>query len=283
VVHRLGHVDALDPDAGLACVGHRAPGRGVGRRVQVGVRPDQQGVLAAAFGHHGGQGVRGGGHHLARGGRGAGEGDLGHAAAGQRVAGRAGPGDQLENGLELTEDAKRLAERPDQRVPGGRGQLRRLEHDRVPGRQRVGDRAHRGEHRVVPRPDHADHAERLVLHRGGLVDGREPAADPARAQHPAGVLGGPVDVQDGQDDLEFRVVKRLAGFGVHELGEPVQVPGQVRLPGQQPDPPPGPAELGPPHGGLATRGHGGIDLTAPVHGEGGQHFPSRRVDCLKHR
>ncbi len=40
--------------------------------------------------------------------------------------------------------------------------------------------------------------------------------------------------------------ERLAGLGVHELGQPADVPGQVRLPGQQPLPAALPAEVGPP-------------------------------------
>ena len=43
------------------------------------------------------------------------------------------------------------------------------------------------------------------------------------------------------------------------------------------------SQPGPPRRGLAGLGHGGIDLTASVHGEGGQHFPGRRIQCLEHR
>ena len=116
----------------------------------------------------------------------------------------------------------------------------------LPGRQRVGDRPHRGEDRVVPRADDADHAERLVLQRGRLVDGDQAAADPARAEHLARVLGRPVDVHDRQQDLQLGVGQRLAGLGVHELGQPADVPGQVRLPGEQPLLAAVPAEAGPP-------------------------------------
>jgi len=108
-------------------------------------------------------------------------------------------------------------------------------------------------------------------------------AHPARPQHPAGVPGGPVDVHDGQDDLQRGVVERLAGLLVHQLRQPAQVPGQVRLPGEQPDPPLGPAEPGPPRRGLMGLSHGGLYFAAPVYGEGGQHFPCRRIHCLKHR
>jgi len=106
------------------------------------------------------------------------------------------------------------------------------------------------------------------------VDARFSAASPPR---------GPVDVQHGQDDLELGVVQRLAGFLVHQLREPAHVPDQIRLPGQQPDAPPGPAEPGPPAGRLAGSGDRGVDLAAAVYREGGQHFAGGGIDCLKHR
>ena len=71
-------------------------------------------------------------------------------------------------------------------------------------------------------------------------------------QHALGVACRPVQVvDDGQDALELGVRDRLAVLAVHQLGQPAHVPGQVRLPGEQPDPPLGPAEPGPPHRGLA--------------------------------
>jgi hypothetical protein len=90
-------------------------------------------------------------------------------------------------------------------------------------------------------------------------------------------------VQDGQDDLELGVVQRLAGLFVHQLGQPAHVPDQVRLPGQQPDAPPGPAEPGPPAGRLAGVRDRRLDLAAAVYREGGQHFSGCGVDCFKHR
>ena len=62
-----------------------------------------------------------------------------------------------------------------------RGVLAGLEHDRVAGGQRVRDRAHRREDRVVPRPDHADHAVRLVLEGGGEVGDEQARAGPCAA------------------------------------------------------------------------------------------------------
>ena len=49
VVDPLVHVDPLDAGAGLAGVGAGAPQRGVGRGLDVGVRVDDQRVLAAGL------------------------------------------------------------------------------------------------------------------------------------------------------------------------------------------------------------------------------------------
>ncbi len=185
---------------------------------------------------------RAGGHDLAGGGAEPVNAILLTALRGQRLAGLGRPGDQLQHRL-LRHD---LGERADQPAADRGGELAGLEHHGVARGERVGDRAHRGEHRVVPRPDDADDAERLVLDRGGLVDRDEPAAHPARAEHLARVLGRPVDVHDRQDDLQLGVGQRLARLGVHEFGEPPDVPGDVRLPGQQPGLPFLPVQARPP-------------------------------------
>ena len=52
------HVDALGADAGLAGVGQAAPDGAVDRRVDVGVRVDDQRVLATALGDERGQRAR---------------------------------------------------------------------------------------------------------------------------------------------------------------------------------------------------------------------------------
>src|SRR5665213_985999 len=51
VIGGIGHVDPLSADARLPTVGHPAPQRGIGRRVEVGIGVDQQRILATAF-HH---------------------------------------------------------------------------------------------------------------------------------------------------------------------------------------------------------------------------------------
>ena len=119
----------------------------------------------------------------------AGERDLVHAGPAQRAR-RSSPAPvtTCSTGCSGTTSAKAsTSHRADRR-----GVLARLEHHRVAGRQRVRDRAHRGEDRVVPRPDHADHAERLVLQRaprGWRPAGR--AATPARPEHPRARCGPP--------------------------------------------------------------------------------------------
>ena len=97
VVHPLVDVDPLDAGAGLAGVGARAPQRGVGGGLDVGVLVDEQRVLAAGLDHHRGERLGAGGHHLLAGGRRAGERDLADAGAAQRGAGLAEAGDDLED------------------------------------------------------------------------------------------------------------------------------------------------------------------------------------------
>ena len=55
VVDGAGGVDALDPDAGLPAVAHRAPDGGVGRGDHVGVVVDDHRVLAAELHEHRGE------------------------------------------------------------------------------------------------------------------------------------------------------------------------------------------------------------------------------------
>ena len=75
--------------------------------------------------------------------------------------------------------------------------------------------------------------------------------------------------------------ERLAGLGVHELGQPPDVPGQVRLPGEQPGPPLGPGQARPPGRGLVRaldrRGH----VVFAEHAEGGDDLGCRRVQRVK--
>ena len=281
-VDAVHHVHPLDADAGLPGVGHRPPGGGVGRRVEVGVGRDEQRVLPAALRQHRGERLRRRREHLPRGGGGPGERELAHPGLRQLRPGRAEPGDELKHRLGLAEYLrKHLGERLHQPLPDAGRQLARLEHDRVPGRQRVRDRPHRGEHRVVPRPDHADHAQRVVLDRGRLVHHRDPGRHPPRPQHRRGVLGRPVQVQDRVDDLQRGVVERLAGLVVHQPREPPHVPGEVRLPGHQPQPPLGEGEPAPPLGGAPRPPHRGRDLALAVDAVGGEHFAGRGVDRLE--
>jgi hypothetical protein len=137
----------------------------------------------------------------------------------------------------------------DQPAAGCRGELARLEDHGVAGRQRVGNRAHRGEDRVVPRADHADTPSGWYSRVAAWLIATSPLRTRRGTQDLAGVPGRPVDMHDRQQDLQLGVGQRLAGLGVHELGQPPDVAGQVRLPGQQPLLAPFPAQLRPPRRG----------------------------------
>ena len=150
-----------------------------------------------------------------------------------------------------------LGERVDDQLADRRRVLARLEHDRVAGGQRVRDRAHRREDRVVPRADHADHAERLVFQVGGVLGEHQRALDLAELQHPLGVLRGPRDVVDRGDDLDDRLGDRLAALGVDQLGDALDPVGQQRRPAQQAGLAAVEAEARPPDAGRAGARDGG--------------------------
>ena len=146
------------------------------------------------------------------------------------------------------------------------GVLAGLEHHGVAGGQRVGDRAHRREDRVVPRADHADDAERLVLHGRRLVGHQQPGRDPAPPEHLLGVPGRPGQVVDGEGGLEQRVAVRLAGlagastsasWAIRRVITPFQAPSALGALVERQGRPPG--------GGLAGAGDGGAHVVLGVH------------------
>ena len=223
VIHLVHDVDAFDAHAGLAGVGQCAPRGRVGRGIQVSIGADQERVLAAALRHHGGQVLRAGRHHLLGRASRSGERDLVYGAEGQRLAGLPAPGHQLQHRLL----GNHFSERVHQPATDRGGQLARLEYHRVACGERVDNGSERGEDGVVPGPDHADHAERLVFEPGSLIDGDQPAPDPARAEHPARFLRRPVDVDDREQDLQLGVGEGLSRLVVHEFREAGQVPGDM--------------------------------------------------------
>ncbi|NCL73862.1 hypothetical protein AIIKEEIJ_01299 [Rhodococcus sp. YH1] len=252
-VDRLDDVDAFDAGAGLARIPERAERGHLHGLVEVGVLGDDHRVLAAALGDERGEGLGAHGHDLAGGGAGAGEGDLVDTGAGECRAGLAEAGDHLEHRLRGSERVPLLLEPP----AHARGQFGRLEHDGVAGGEGVGDRAHRGVDRVVPRPDDADHAERLVLEGGVLVGAGEAGRHPAGAQHLLGVAGGPVEVLDREHHLEEGVAARLAGLGGDDGREGLGVGGDGLLELEQPVPAAAEALGGPPAGGRPGAVDGG--------------------------
>ena len=145
--------------------------------------------------------------HLLRGGGGAGERHLAHAGPAQRGAHVAEAVHRLQHRL----FRHHLGERVDQPLPDDRGVLAGLEDHRVAGRERAADRAERGDDRIVPRADHADHAVGLVFEVAGVFGDHQAGAGAARAEHPLGVARRPVEVLDRGDRLEDGVGVRLAG------------------------------------------------------------------------
>ena len=86
----------------------------------------------------------------------------------------------VESWKELVQNDKMMSKLPyldevHQHHDGGRGLLRRLDHDAVAGCERGGDLPRSHQEREVPRNDLADHAQRLLdaeRERAGLDTGR---------------------------------------------------------------------------------------------------------------
>ena len=155
-----------------------------------------------------------------------------------------------------------LGERVDQPLADGGGVFAGFEYDRVAGGERVRGGADRGEDRIVPRADHADHPVRLVFEVTGELGEDEPGPDPARPEHPAGVAGGPVDVLDRGEDLDDGVGDRLAALDVHQLGQLLDPAGEQAPPAQQPFAAAGETQTGPPLRRRPGRGHRVDDVRA---------------------
>ena len=223
------HVNPLGADARLAGVGHTTPERSLGGLGQVGVLVDDQRVLAAGLDQHRREVFRARGHDLLAGRAGAGERELVDGRGAQRVASLAETGDDLEHRT----TANNLGELVGEPLPDPGGVFAGLEHHGIAGSKRVRDGTARREHRVVPRPDHTDDAERLVLDGRGLVGHQQTRLDLVAAEHLLGVLGGPGDVVDGEHDLKLRVTGRLAGLQVRQLRELGDATGDDAAPGEE--------------------------------------------------
>ena len=108
----------------------------------------------------------------------------------------------------------------------------------------------RGQDRVVPRADHADHAVRLVLQVAGVLGEQQPGLDPARAEHPPGVAGAPSRcARSRRCASTIASATGLPVSGVGERGQLLDPLGEQGPPAQQPGLAPVEAEAGPPGGG----------------------------------
>ena len=218
VVDLLLHQQAGAGRADLAGV-QEDRGEGVVERdVQVGVREDDVGVLAAELEGDLLDRRRSGGHHPAAGDEATGERDeVDPRVLGEQRA-RVGPGAQHQ--VAHARGQAGLLEEPHQVDARVRGELARLEHEGVAGGQAGRDLPRRLEQRVVPRGDQAADAERLVddpAHHVGVAG----VDDPSR------LLGGdPAVVAEDRDDVGHVVLaldEPLAGVARLGLGDDVGV------------------------------------------------------------
>ncbi len=179
-------VDALDSGARLPGVAQAAEDRRLGGGVEVGVGGDDERVLAAALDHHRGQALGAGGHDRAPVAA-----DPVNAILSTPARHSAAP--VVPSPVTTCSTGWSGAARPALGQPhaDARGELAGLEHHRVAGGERVRYRAHRRVDRVVPRPDHADHAVRHVLDGAGLVEREQAGGAPTAAAAPAGRAGPP--------------------------------------------------------------------------------------------
>ena len=221
VVDRLLDVDPLDRDADLTGVVEPVRDRGVGRPLEVGVGEHDHRVLAAELEADGGQRLGGLGHHLlARLDR-AGEHDVVDEVD-QGGAGRAGAGRDREDAVGQAGRGQHLGHQE----RGQRGDLRGLEDDGVAGGKRRDAVAERVDQWEVPRPDHPDHAERLVadLQLPAAADERRGGRDDLVRQHRRRVLRPELERGNAVGELrEHRLVGRLAGLTADRLDDPIAV------------------------------------------------------------
>src|SRR3954447_11579475 len=271
VVDGVDDIDPLDTDAGLAGIGTPAPHRRARSGTHVRVVVDEQSIVAAELEHDRPQRLRAGRHDLAAGRRGTGERqlvDTGPAQGGTRLT---ETGDDLEHRLL----GHPLPERVGEEDPDGRGVLARLEHDGVAGRERIDDRAHRREDGIVPRTDHADDAERLVLEYGRDVREHHRPADPARLHDLLCVLRSPGEMLEGEDVLDEGVDLRLPVLARDQVEQLLTAASEHAREAHQPLLAAVGAEALPPLRRLAGALNGLAYLAVVVHREGADDLAGR--------
>ena len=156
-----------------------------------------------------------------------------------------------------------------------RSQLRRLPDDGVARREGLGDRRGVEEERVVPGPDHPDHADRPPAQPARGHQQRTAASPgPIRssAEHRPACLDGPADGVEGRNHVAGqRLAARLADLVADQVGPGVGVAGQDAPPPLEDGPAPSPIERAP-----ARLGHRAPTTSATASGGVAGTRPSRR-------
>ena len=119
---------------------------------------------------------------------------------------------------------------------GQRGDLGRLEDDRVAGRERRDAVAERVVERVVPGADHADHAERRVADVELAAARRTARRDSisSSARYAGACFGPELERREAVGELgELRLVGRPAGLAADRLDDPLAVGDQPAPGGEQ--------------------------------------------------
>ena len=246
VMHGVLDVDALDRDADLPGVVEAVGGGGVGGALEVGVGEDDHRVLAAELQRDRGERVGSLLHHRLAG--------LDRARehhvvdkVDERGAGLAAAGGDAED----TVGQPGLSQHLGHQHRGERGDLRRLEDDRVAGRERRDAVAEGVVEREVPGADHADDADRRVadLEPAAAADEGRGRLDVLVGKVGGGVLRPELERADAVGELgELRLVGGAPGLRADRLDHPVAVgdhpgAGGHQHPGPLLEPGGGPARL----------------------------------------
>ena len=209
---RFVHVDPLDRNADLARRREASLDRAIHRRLQIGIRQHDHGILAAEFERAPDQPLRRLPRHQPAGARAAREHHVIRALAQRRPEQRAFARDHAEYVRRKTRLAQQV-HRPERRETGLHI---RFEHRGVARHQRRHRVGHRQVERIIPRDDEADHAHRR-LEFPGPGQQRQGALAPARTQQSLRPPRVVARDDRGVQNLFECVPPRLAGFPLDEI------------------------------------------------------------------